>query len=507
MKNKLLEMNNITKRFYATIALNNVSFDLNESEIHALVGENGAGKSTLMKILSGSYPGNSYEGQIKINGKEVAFKIISDAESNGIEMIYQEVSLHPELTIAENVLLGNLPRLNKFFINWKEVKKESEKYLKLVGLEIESDKLVSKLSTSQKQLVSIARALAKNPKILILDEPTSALTESEVDNLMKIIKDLKKHGISCIYITHRLAEVLKIADRTTVLRDGHKISTNSDRDINGDKMVEDMVGRKIENMYPKEKVEIGKEALSIKNFTIRSAISQHKNILGDVSFSVNSGEILGLGGLIGSGRSELVSAIFGAIPRKSGGIFIGGKEVSINHPTDAVKCRIGLLTEDRRANGYVGDMNVRENISLASFDKVFNKFFIKSKYEISEAKSYKERLNIRTPSVETNILNLSGGNQQKVVLSKWLMTDVKIIFMDEPTRGIDVGAKVEIYHIMNELVKKGVAIVMISSELPELLGMCDRLVILANGSVVNEFTRDEFSQEKFMKAATGLSLG
>ncbi len=500
----ILRMSDIVKRFFAVTALQDVNFDLYKGEIHALVGENGAGKSTLMKILSGSYPASSYEGELEVNGENVRFMEISDSERAGIEMIYQEISLNLDLTIAENIFLGRLPKKKSGFIDWKRIRQESNEALKRLGLEIDSLQIVRALSTSQQQLVSIVKALVRNPRILVLDEPTSALTEQETEKLVQVIFDLKEQGISCIYISHKLDEVFRVADRITILRDGQYIATYAREEALPQKIIEDMVGRKIENMYPKQELPLGAEVLRVEGFTVASMISAQKNIVEDVSFSVRAGEILGLGGLVGSGRSELCNAIFGAIPKKSGNVYLDGSKLDIRSPLDAVQCKMGLLTEDRRVSGFVGAMNVRENISLASFKEVFGRLFIKKAHERGIAESFVRQLNIRTPSVETNVLNLSGGNQQKVVLAKWLMTDVKVLFLDEPTRGIDVGAKIEIYNIMEELARKGVAVVMISSELPELLAMCDRFVILGNSTVQGTFLKAEITQEKFMHAATGI---
>lgn len=504
MSNIVLRMKGITKKFYAVTALKDVNIDLFEGEVLALVGENGAGKSTLMKILSGSYPSNSYDGEVEVNGKKVHFMATSDAEKNGIEMIYQEISLNPELSVAENMFLGRLPRRKiSFFVDWKKIRQLCREALEFVGLDVDPDEIVRKLSTSQQQLISIAKALYRRPKLLVLDEPTSALTETETEKLMGIIRGLRDHRISCIYISHKLEEVFNIADRVTILRDGSVISTYKREEIVPEKVIEDIVGRKIEKMYPKVKVPTGEVVLKVENFTIPSRVPG-KNIVENVSFALKAGEILGLGGLVGAGRSELINAIFGSGPKNSGKIYIKGQEVNLNGPKDAIRYGMGLLTEDRRVSGFVGTMSIRENISLASFWKIFGRLFIKSGQERTFVEEYSQQLNIKTPSIETNILNLSGGNQQKVVLAKWLMAEVKILFLDEPTRGIDVGSKVEIYNIMTGLVKAGVAIVMISSELSELLAMCDRFIVLAKGGMNGEFIKEELTQETFMKAATGI---
>jgi ABC-type sugar transport system ATPase subunit len=501
----VLKMTDITKRFHSVTALKDVSIDLYENEIIALVGENGAGKSTLMKILSGSYTTNEYDGTIKLAGEVKKFSHTSDAENAGIEMIYQEISLMRDMTVAENVMLGRMPQKKiKGFVDWKKTREIAQRALDLVELDISLDTLVRRLSTSQMQLLSIGKALMRDPKILVLDEPTSALTESETHNLLNILRDLKERGISCIYISHKLDEVFALVDRVTILRDGHVISTYDNHEqIDTGKVIEDMVGRKVENMYPKIHVDIGDEMLRVEDFTVASPVPSI-NYVENESFSVNAGEILGIGGLVGSGRSEFLNAVFGAIPKISGKVFIEGNEISIKSPRDAINHKIGLVTEDRKESGFVGTMSLRENISLASFDQISKNGWLNKKYEIERTQEQFDALRIKAPSIETNVLNLSGGNQQKVVLSKWLMSDVKVLFLDEPTRGIDIGAKVEIYNIMFELAKKGVAIVVISSELPELMAISDKFAILSQGHIRGRFSRDEMTEEKFMKAATSM---
>jgi ABC-type sugar transport system ATPase subunit len=498
----VLEMQNITKKFYALVALNNVSINLYHGEVLGIVGENGAGKSTLMKILSGSYPANSYQGDVIVNGIKQRFMITADAERAGIEMIYQEISLMGDLSVAENILLGRLPYGKiKGFVDWKQVHSAAEEALSLVGLDVNTNEMVRKLSTSQMQLLSIAKALYRKPKILVLDEPTSALTEGETHRLMEIIASIKKQGISCIYISHKLDEVFSLTDRITILRDGEVISTYSKNEIVPDRIIEDMVGRKVENRYPKTHIPIGKEVFRVENFVVPSIVPGI-NIVDNVSFNVREGEILGLGGLVGSGRSELVNAIFGGINKTSGSVFIDNNEVKIDKPIDAINHKIGLLTEDRRASGFVGTMNIKENISLASFDKISKNGILNKSDENKLTDKQFKALNVKAPDLNTSILNLSGGNQQKVVLAKWLMRDVRILFLDEPTRGIDVGTKVEIYNIMFELAQRGVAIVMISSELPELMAICDRFEILCQGRITGQFTHEDITEELFIKAAT-----
>ena len=504
MNDVVLRMKSITKRFYAVTALRGVSLDLRRGEVHALVGENGAGKSTLMKILSGSYPFHSYEGEIQIDGQPSRFLATQDAERAGIEMIYQEISLNPELSVAENIFLGKLPRRRlSWFIDWKRTQALAREALAQVGLDVPAGQAVRLLSTSQQQMISIAKALYRRPRILVLDEPTSALTDKETDTLMRIIQGLRNQGISCIYISHKLEEVFNIADRITVLRDGSVISTTPRAQVVAARVVEDMVGRKIEMMYPKVRVPIGVEVLRVEGLTVPSRLPG-RNIVQDLSFSLRAGEILGLGGLVGSGRSEVANAIFGSRRRSAGRIFLDGRPVELRSPRDAIRYRLGLLTEDRRVSGFVGTMSIRENVSLASFRKIFGRLFIRRGVERQQVESLSGQLNIKTSSIETNVLTLSGGNQQKVVLAKWLMTDVRVLFLDEPTRGIDVGAKVEVYNLMSELARKGVAIVMISSELPELLAMCDRFIVLYGGAIRGRFEREEVTEHNFMSAATGV---
>jgi ABC-type sugar transport system ATPase subunit len=506
MAGPILRMQGIEKRFFAVTAVDQVDLELFGGEVLALVGENGAGKSTLMKILSGSYPATSYKGRIEVGGEPVHFLTTADSERAGIEMIYQEISLHLDLSVAENIFLGKIPVRRGGLVDWKRMRTESLEILGTVGLEVDPGQNARSLSTSQQQLVCIAKALVRRPKILVLDEPTSALTEKEAQNLLRLIRELRAAGISFIYISHKLEEVFSVADRVMVLRDGKCVSVFRKEEVSASRVIEDMVGRQITTMYPKEDVAIGAEALRVDHLRVRSRFSADKDIIEDVSFAVRSGEIVGLGGLVGAGRSELVNAIFGSHPRKGGQIYIGGQKAELRSPVDAIRQKIGLLTEDRRATGYVGTMNIRENITLASFDKVFGRMFVKPGLELKEAGEYFRRLAIKAPGLETSVLSLSGGNQQKVVLAKWLLTDVRVLILDEPTKGIDVGAKVEIYTIIERLAKQGVAIIMISTELPELLAMCDRFVVLFGGKVQARFERGEVNEHSYMAAATGLHL-
>ncbi|MEX1307525.1 MAG: sugar ABC transporter ATP-binding protein [Eubacteriales bacterium] len=501
---ELLEMRNIFKRFGATVALDDVSIDLDYGEVVALVGENGAGKSTLMKILSGSYANGTYEGEIYIDQKPQMFKSSGDSEAAGIEMIYQEISLHLDLTVAENMFLGCYPKKFGFVVDNKKMHENAKKYLEIVGLDVSSKEMVRNLSTSQQQLLCIAKAISRKPKLLVLDEPTSALTEVDCQILIKIIKNLKAEGISSIYISHKLEEVFQVADRISVLRDGKLISTNMAKDVSTNSMIEDMVGRKISTMFPKEEVERGGVLFSAKNVTVPHPYVSHKNIVEDVSFDVHRGEILGIAGLVGSGRSELVNAIFGAIKKTDGETFMNGKKINISSPNQAIEYNIGLLTEDRKKSGIVESMTIRENMTLANLGGISKNGVIIRARENEASNAYSKRLNLKHGAMTDGITSLSGGNQQKVILAKWLMKNVELLILDEPTRGIDVGAKVEIYKIMTELAKKGMGVVMISSELPELLAMSDRIIVLGNGNINGEFDRQDFSPSEIMHAATGV---
>jgi len=498
----LLEMKDITKSFGGVKALSDVSIDLKRNEILALVGENGAGKSTLMKILSGSYAAATYDGEIWVEGKKQVFNSPADSVAAGIEMIYQEISVHLDLSVAENIFLGRIPK-SKGVVQWKKMYQDAQKYADLVGLNVPVRQSMSDLSTSQQQMVTIARALSRSPKILVLDEPTSALTEKEVDQLFQNLFKLRDQGISCIYISHKIKEVMYLADRVTVLRDGHHICTDPIKEVTVDRIVERMVNRKIDNLYPKEDVKIEDEVLRVENIVVPHPFNSGKNIVDHVSFSVRKGEILGLVGLVGSGRSETVNAIVGALGATSKELYMDGKHVTVRNPREAIRKGIVLLSEDRKVNGYVPTLDIAGNISLASLKKVSNKSLLQRKKEDNYAREFINSLSIKVRNEHDNVLNLSGGNQQKVVMAKWLMTQPRVLLLDEPTRGVDVGAKNQIYHIMTNLAKQGIAIVMISSELPELVGMCDRFIVLSEGKQKAELKRGEADEEAFLRIAAG----
>lgn len=497
----ILEMKEITKRFPGVLALDHVSFDAYSGEILALCGENGAGKSTLMKVLSGSWPEHTYEGKIYIDGELCHFTDTSRSEKAGIAMIYQEISMHLDESVAENIFLGRWKGKHGF-IDWKGMNKASEKYISMVGLAVDPEEHLRNLSTSQQQLVAIARALTKNPKILVLDEPTSPLTINESERLFRILHQLKDQGIACILISHKLDEVFANADRIVVMRDGRTISAYKRGNVDESQVVADMVGRKIESYYPKETVQIGEVILEAKDFTVPHPYSANKNIVEHASFNVRSGEILGIGGLVGAGRSELVNAIFGKTKAISGDVYINGRKIKISQPSDAIKNGIALITEDRKTDGIVGCLSIRENIALPSLSDISHGGFIRQVLEYKQTKHFFDEMEIKAPSMETKVQQLSGGNQQKVIIAKWLMKNPKVLIMDEPTRGIDVGAKYEIYKIMVDLAKLGVAIVMISSELPELISMSDRVIVLSEGKISGQLSHDECTQEKVMQLAT-----
>jgi len=501
VQEKILEMRDITKYFPGVTALDHVSFEAYKGEILALCGENGAGKSTLMKILSGSYPCTQYEGEVWVEGTACKFMNTHQSEQVGIAMIYQEISMHLDATIAENLFLGRWPKIGGF-IDWKKMNQEAKKYIEMVGLDIKPEEILRNLGTSQQQLISIARALAKNPKILVLDEPTSPLTTKESNNLFKILHKLKEKGIASILISHKLDEVFANADRITVLRDGKTISAHLKADINQSQVVTDMVGRTITSFYPKRTPQIGDKILEVRNMTVPHPYTAHKNIVENASFSVSRGEILGIAGLVGAGRSELVNALFGKIQPSSGQVFIDNKQVKIKSPSDAIEVGIALVTENRKEDGLVEILSIKQNATLACLKRLSHFGILNRDKEQKLTTELFNKIGVKAPGIDTLVQQLSGGNQQKIVLMKWLMRNPKILILDEPTRGIDVGAKYEIYEIMTDLVKQGIAIVMISSELPELLSMSDRIIILANGEVSGELIAKECTQEIIMQYAT-----
>ena len=494
MSEAILEMKNITKTFPGVKALDNVSLSVKPGSIHALVGENGAGKSTLMKVLNGVYHADS--GEIFLDGEKVTIKDTTDAENKGIGLVFQECNLINSLTISENMFLNKLKKKSggKAFIKWKELNKITQEFLDSFNFNLKADTKIEDLSASQKQMVEIAKVLYKKPKILVMDEPTSSLTIGETERLFEIMNDLKSQGTTIVYISHKMDEIFQMCDMTTVIRDGQVIETRPTAEFTRDEIVERMVGRSVDMEYPKRNVKLGEVVLKVDNVV-------RNGIVGPVSFELHKGEILGLAGLVGAGRTEIAEAIFGAEPADSGTIEVNGKAVRIKTTAEGKAAGIGLLTEDRKETGLILSYDLIRNITVSNLDKILSKGIIDKKKERTQATDLAQSLNVKTPSMMQLAQNLSGGNQQKVVFAKWLYSDVDILILDEPTRGIDVGAKYEIYCLMNQLVEQGKSIIMISSELPEVLGMCDRLVVLSGGEKAGELSHDEASAEAVMRLA------
>jgi len=499
----LLEMKNIVKEFPGVRALDGVTFDLQTGEFHALVGENGAGKSTLMKVLSGVYPFGAYSGEIFVDGQARRFSNIRDAEKAGIAIIFQELSLVKELTVGENIFLGREP--SRFgVIDSSVLYREAAKLLRDLNLPINPHTRVGNLGIGQQQLVEIAKALSQNAKILVLDEPTAALTESEVETLFGILEKLKARGVGMIYISHKLGEVFEMSDRITVLRDGKTIGTNATEDLSIAKVIALMVGREVGDIFPQTSHQFGETALEVKNLTVFDTDIPGKKLVDNISFSVKKGEVLGISGLMGAGRSELLMAIFGAWNgRVSGEVFVEGRKTHIETPKDAIDHGIGFVTEDRKRFGLLLEQTILDNLTLAGLKMISGSFLTNRSRETVSAKQAMNSLKVKANSPLTVAGTLSGGNQQKVVLGKWLLTNPKVLFLDEPTRGIDVGAKQEIYSEINKLAKEGLAIVMVSSELPEVMGLSDRILVLHEGKLTGEFCETEATAEKVMAAATG----
>ena len=498
-------MKEITKLYPGVKALDNVNLQVERGEIHALVGENGAGKSTLMNVLSGTIPFGEYTGTIKYDGQTCEFHNIHNSEELGIVIIHQELALIPELTIAENMFLGN-ERSNKFGkINWGETYKQAADQMKRVGLKESPSVLIKDIGTGKQQLVEIAKALSKNVKLLILDEPTSSLNEEDSKMLLDMLLGFKKEGLTSIIITHKLNEVSYCADRITVLRDGSTIETidNADHNIDEDRIIKGMVGRELTNRFPSREHNVGQEViLEARDWTVYHPVYTEKCMDKKVNFKVHKGEIIGFSGLQGAGRTELAMSLFGKSygSNISGKEFIRGKEVHLKNEHDAIAHGLAYVTEDRKTNGLVLSDTIAKNTTMAKMEKIARNGVIDFVKEKKVAQEYVAAMKTKTPSVDQAVGNLSGGNQQKVLLSKWMFAEPDVLILDEPTRGIDVGAKYEIYCIMNEMVAQGKAVVMISSELPELLGMCDRIYVMNEGEIVGEFKAEEATQEKIMGA-------
>ena len=490
----ILKMSDITKRFPGVLALDHVSLYVKKGEAHALLGENGAGKSTLMKILAGAYVKD--EGEIEIFSEKTELGNPKAAEDLGVGIIYQELNLIPTLTVAENIFLGRYRMSSKVKINWKEVYEEADRLLQDLEVDARSTDYIRDLGIAQQQMVEVAKALSMNARIIIMDEPTAPLTARETKNLFRIVKKLKESGVSIIYISHRLEEVLEICDRATVMRDGCTIQELNIAETNMDEMIRLMVGRELKEKYPRVEKTIGEEVFRVENLCAGSRVQ-------NISFSVRSGEVLCVGGLVGAGRTETVRAIFGLDEKTDGRILIDGKTCNIRSPKDAIAAGIGYVTEDRKGEGLVLKLDVGENITLAALDMFRSGIHLNLGNEKNVVKEYVQKLNIKTPSIFQKVENLSGGNEQKVVLAKWLLSKCKVLILDEPTRGIDVGAKIEVYNLINELAKEGKAILVITSEIPELLGICDRVVVMARGRLSGTLSREEANQESVMTLAVG----
>ncbi|MEN9563664.1 MAG: hypothetical protein RIR73_1908 [Chloroflexota bacterium] len=502
MSEVILEMRNITKTFPGVKALDNVSFSVERGEIHALVGENGAGKSTLMKVLSGVYPHGSYDGQIFFEGEECRFQDISQSEEVGLVIIHQELALIPYLSIAENLFLGN--EREKFgIIDWNETVLRTKEFLNKVGLHESPDTLITDIGVGKQQLVEIAKALAKKVKLLILDEPTASLNENDSEKLLELLLQLKENGIASILISHKLSEVSKVADAITILRDGATIETlDCHKDtITEDRIIRGMVGRDLTHRFPPRESKIGEVVFEVKDWNVFHPQHEHRKVSNNVNIKVHRGEVVGISGLMGAGRTELAMSIFGRAygTRISGKVFKNGKEIDVSTIDKAIANGIAYATEDRKSYGLVLIEEIKDNITLANLEGVADRGIIDEPKELTVTREYRDKLNIKCSSILQLAVNLSGGNQQKVVLSKWLFANPEILILDEPTRGIDVGAKYEIYTIINQLASEGKAIILISSELPEILGVCDRIYVMRDGKIVGEMPAKEASQEIVMK--------
>lgn len=505
MSEYILEMRNITKAFPGVKALDNVNLKVREGEIHSLCGENGAGKSTLMKVLSGVYPHGSYEGDILFKGSVCQFKNIKQSEDLGIVIIHQELALIPYLSIAENIYLGN-ERAEKGIMNWNETMIGAKELLDKVGLSENPNTQVGSIGVGKQQLVEIAKALSKKVKLLILDEPTAALNEDDSENLLELMLEFKKQGISCILISHKLNEVSKVSDSITILRDGQTIETLDMRggEVNEDRIIRGMVGRDLTNRYPERTPKIGEVILEIKDWTVYHEQQASRKVIDKVNMNIRRGEIVGIAGLMGSGRTELAMSVFGKAYGRNitGTLRKDGKEIRNQSITEAIENGFAYVTEDRKEYGLILMDDIKRNISLTGLSKLAKNMVIDEREEIFVAEDMRKKLKIKTPNILQKTGNLSGGNQQKVVLSKWIYAEPDILILDEPTRGIDVGAKYEIYAIINQLADEGKGVLVISSELPEIIGICDRIYVMSAGRLTGEVSREQASQETLMRYMT-----
>ncbi|HHU50011.1 MAG: sugar ABC transporter ATP-binding protein [Caldicoprobacterales bacterium] len=489
MGNIILSLDGISKSFPGVKALNEVSFEIEEGTVHALVGENGAGKSTLIKILAGIYQPDA--GTVTFDGEKVSFRTPYESQCRGISVVHQEMKLSETLSVAENIFLGNL-MYKGIRVDWKGMRKKAKELLNQLGTNLDVNEPVANYSIAQKQMIEICKAINHKCRLLIMDEPSATLTEKEQKTMFEIVRKLRANGVTIIYISHRLEEIFDLADNVTVLRDGQHINTLPVSEVDRHTLISMMVGRELVNEYPKEKFEFGETVLEVKNLNRRG-------VLKDISFSVRKGEIVGIAGLVGSGRTELARALLGIDKIDSGEVLLYGKPIKHNNFRDAIKNGFGLVPESRKTQGVVQLLSVRRNICMVSMDKLAKLCFISNKLEKKYSNEYVEKLDIATPSVETEVQYLSGGNQQKVVIAKWLMKNSDIIVLDEPTRGIDVGSKSEIYLLINDLIRQGKVVIMISSELPEILGMSDKILVMHEGELKGELTREEATQERILE--------
>ena len=507
MADYILEMKNITKDFSGVKALDDVNLKVKRGEIHSICGENGAGKSTLMKVLSGLYPHGNYDGKIMYNGEESKYKDMNDSEADGIVIIHQELALSPYLSIKENIFLGNEQAKNGI-IDWNTTDTKATNLLKTVGLNLDPNTIISEISVGQQQLVEIAKAFSKTVKLLILDEPTASLNEQESQNLLELLEEFRHQGITSIIISHKLNEVTQIADSITILRDGKTIQIldNENKDIDENIIVKGMVGRELTNRYPDRDPNIGEVLFEVKDWTVHHPTDKTDVVLDNINFNIRKGEIVGIAGLMGAGRTEFAMSMFGKSygSNITGSMHMHDKVITANDVSEAINNGLAYVSEDRKDLGLDLLMTVKKNISLANLHGVADKGVIDFDKEVQIAEDYRTKMNIKTSSIETNVSNLSGGNQQKVVISKWLYTEPEVLFLDEPTRGIDVGAKYEIYTIIEEMSQQGKAVCIISSELPELLGMCDRIYTMNDGKITGEVLRKDANQEILMSKMTSL---
>ena len=503
MADYILEMRNIVKEFSGIRALSDVNLKIERGEIHALCGENGAGKSTLMNVLSGLYPYGSYEGDIVYNGETCKFKNLKDSENEGIVIIHQELALSPYLSVSENIFLGN-EQAKHGIIDWDLTEKKTTNLLKTVGLRVNPNTLVSQIGVGQQQLVEIAKAFSKSVRLLILDEPTAALNEEESANLLELIKEFRRQGITSIIISHKLNEIVNVADRITILRDGKTIETLEKEAINEERIIRGMVGRDLTNRYPERHPNLGDVYFEVKDWTVHHPIDAHRVMNDKINFKIRKGEIVGIAGLMGAGRTEFAMSVFGRSygSNISGKVFKEGQEISVKDVPVAIENGLAYVSEDRKALGLNLLMDIRENTTIASLGKISKQGVLDKEKEVQIAEEYRKKMRTKTNSIYQKVSSLSGGNQQKVVLAKWLMTEPDVLFLDEPTRGIDVGAKYEIYTIIEEMAAAGKCVCIISSELPEILGMCDRIYTMNDGKFTGEVLRKDANQESLMNLMT-----